>query len=327
MRPSRERSAVIGIVLYPGVQMAAVHGLTDLFAVAGQFAADAAGRRHPALRITHWCPVADRGKDLACVHDSDPHGAPTPAILIVPPTLAALPDEPVCDRIAAWLHGRHAGGALLIAVCSGAFLVARTGLLDGRRVSTHRRCAQALAERFPRIAVDGDARILDHADILTAGGFMAWVDVGLILVERLLGQAARQETARFIGHDPRSRDTALHPAGFAPRQGHEDAAVLRAQDLIHLRDGQGISLAALAAAARLERRTLIRRFRSATGETPMAYCRAVRLARARELLEAGSGPVKEIAGSLGYADPSSFVRAFRRAHGGPPRDFLPPPRG
>jgi transcriptional regulator GlxA family with amidase domain len=300
--------------------MAAVHGLTDLFCIANRFAAEALLDNGPTLRITHWEPAKAGEREISCVYCSEPRAVPEPRILILPPTLVSLPDQETCTSIAHWLQRHHARGVRLVSVCSGAFLVAETGLLDGRTVSTHRRCARALAESYPQVAVDTEARMIDHTDILTAGGFMAWVDVALILVERLLGGVVRAETARFVCFDHFTSE-AQHFAGFAPRHTHDDMAVRRAQEFIHVRDGHGISLVSLAAAARLERRTLLRRFRGATGMAPIEYCRAVRLARARELLESGRMPLKEIAGCLGYVDLSSFARAFRRAHGSPPGAF------
>lgn len=308
----------IGIVVYPGAQMAAVHGLTDIFCIACRLAAEGRLDERPSLQVTHWSP-GPRG-DIACIYRSEPSGGAKPEILILPPTLSRLPDPETCANIAHWLRRRHAQGVRLVSICSGAFLIAGTGLLDGRTVSTHRRCARALIESYPQVTVDTEARLIDLTDVLTAGGFMAWVDVGLILVERLLGGAVRAETARFIRYDP-SASEAPHFAGFTPQQTHGDMAVRKAQEFIHVRDGQGMSLDTLAAAAGLERRTFLRRFTSATGLTPMEYCRAVRLARARELLEAGSMPLQKIAASLGYADVSSFARAFRRTMGVPPGTY------
>jgi transcriptional regulator GlxA family with amidase domain len=122
----------------------------------------------------------------------------------------------------------------------------------------------------------------------------------------------RRSTASFVRHQEAASD-APHFAGLA----HGDPAVSRAQEFIHIRDGQGLSLDAIAAEARLGRRTLLRRFAAATGLSPVAYCQAVRLARARELLGAGWS-IKEVAASLGYADAGSFGRAFRRIHGEAP---------
>jgi transcriptional regulator GlxA family with amidase domain len=213
-----------------------------------------------------------------------------------------------------WLRRQHARGAKLVSVCSGAFLLTETGLLAGRPVSTHRICAGALAERFPKITVDTNQRIIDDGDIITAGGFMSWVDVGLLLVDKILGGAVGTATARFILSDPAASEAPYFP-GFAPKQAHGDAAVLKAQQWVHIRDGRDVSLASMAAASGLERRTFLRRFANATGMTPIEYCRAVRIARARELLESGNTPQKEIARSLGYQDVGSFARVFRKATG------------
>src|SRR5271170_5351967 len=191
-----------------------------------------------------------------------------------------------------------------------------TGLVDGLSVAAPPICATALAKRFPKVVVDTSRRIIDHGDIVTAGGFLSWVDLCLFLVERILGPAIRAETARFA-LDPAAGE-ARYFTGFAPPQIHGDRAVLKAQEWAHMRDGRGVSLAALATAAGLERRTLLRRFASATGMTPIEYCRNVRIARARELLEGGETSQKEIADSLGYKDAAAFTRAFRKAVGWAP---------
>jgi transcriptional regulator GlxA family with amidase domain len=313
----RHRSSEVGIIAYPGAQAAAVHGLTDLFAIAGRFAAQMGVDDGPGLRVSHWSPAAG---EMLCVWRSDPASPSTPSILIVPPTLGELPDAAICASIGRWLLARHEAGANLVTVCSGVFLVAATGLLDGRVVATHRLCARALEETFPQVAVDTARPMIEHGDILTAGGFMAWVDVALLIAGRLFGEAVRAETARFVLQgDDRAADAGL--AGLAPRRDHADEAVRRAQQLVHLHDGRDVSLAAMAAAARLERRTFLRRFAIATGMAPMEYCRAVRMARAREILEAGNQPLKRIAEMLGYVDVSTFARAFRRSCGVAPGTY------
>ena len=163
----------IGIVLYPGVQAASVHGFTDLFGIAGKMALNGNPDPRSPPRVTHW-QAAHRGDaNLSCVYDSDPRGSPKPQILIIPPTMVNLPNPDVPPGIVSWLRRQHARGAKLVSVCSGAFILAETGLAAGCRVSTHRICAEALAERFPEITVDTNQRIIDHGDIVTAGGFMA----------------------------------------------------------------------------------------------------------------------------------------------------------
>jgi transcriptional regulator GlxA family with amidase domain len=257
----------IGIVHYPGAQVACILGLTDLFGIASTIALDQRRSGQSPLRVTHWQPLHSRDANLSCVYDSAPRGSPKPRTLIIPPTMVDLPDPEPPAGVVSWVRNRHAAGATLVSLCSGAFL--------------------------------------------------SWVDVGLFLVDRILGPAMRAETARFVLSDPAAGE-ARYFAGFAPPQTHRDRAVLKAQEWVHMRDGQGVSLAAMATAAGLERRTLLRRFASATGMTPIKYCRAVRIARARELLEGGDTSQKQIAQSLGYEDVASFARVFRKAVGSAP---------
>ena len=307
----------IGIVDYPGAQAACILGLTDLFGVASTIALNQRRSGQTALRVTHWKPISSRDANLSCVYDSAPRGSPQPRTLIIPPTMVNLPDPDIPAGVVSWVRNRHAAGTTLVSLCSGAFILAETGLVEGRPVATHQICARALAKRFPEIIVDTNRRIIDHGDIITAGGFLSWVDLGLFLVDRILGPAVRAVTARFVLSDPAAGE-ARYFTGFAPPQTHGDGAVLKAQQWVHMRDGRRVSLAAMATAAGLERRTLLRRFGSATGMTPIEYCRAVRIARAREILEGGDTSQKQIAQSLGYKDVASFARVFRKATGSAP---------
>jgi transcriptional regulator GlxA family with amidase domain len=303
----------IGIVDYPGAQAACILGLTDLFGFASATAFDQGRSGEVALRVTHWRPIDSFDADLSCVYDSAPRGPPRPGTLIIPPTMVDTdPDVPA--GVVTWVRNRHATGATLVSLCSGAFILAETGLADGRSVAAPQICAKELAKRFPKIIVDTNRRMIDHGDIITAGGFLSWVDLCLFLVERILGPTTGAETARLALDSPAAHD-ARYFYGFAPPQTHGDRAVLKAQEWIHMRDGQSVSLAVLATAAGLERRTLLRRFARATGMTPIGYCRRVRFARARKVLEGGKTSQKEIAESLGYKDVASFTRAFRKAVG------------
>jgi transcriptional regulator GlxA family with amidase domain len=214
----------IGIVLYPGAQEACVYGLTDLFSVATGIVIDQRQPDPSPLRVTHWRSTHPRDTTFSCVYDSAPGGTPQPRLLIIPITLTNLPDPSIPSGVVCWLRKQHAAGATLVSLCSGAFILAETGLVAGRSVATHRICAEALAKRFPQIVVDTKRRIIDYGDIITTGGFLSWVDVGLFLVDRFLGAAVRAETARFVLSDPVASE-ARYFAGFAPPQAHRDSAV------------------------------------------------------------------------------------------------------
>src|SRR5262249_531289 len=156
-----------------------VHGLTELFALAAKAASDRSMARLASVRITHWQAAAGN-HSLVRVYDSTPLATPGARILVIPPSLTNSSDTDFSADVVPWLKSQHVGGATLISVSSGAFILAQTGLVDGRTVATHRACADALAQRFPRIVVEANRGIIDDGDIITAGGFLAWVDVGLL---------------------------------------------------------------------------------------------------------------------------------------------------
>ena len=133
----------IGIVHYPGAQVACILGLTDMFGVASAVTLDQWRFGLSQLRVTHWRPRHSRDANLSCVYDSAPHGSPKPRTLIIPPTLVdSNPDVPA--GVVTWVRNLHAAGSTLVSLCTGAFILARTGLVDGRGRLPHIRFAQSL---------------------------------------------------------------------------------------------------------------------------------------------------------------------------------------
>jgi transcriptional regulator GlxA family with amidase domain len=311
--------AEIAILIYPGAQQTAIHGLTDLFGEASRIAGEAAGDRLPRLRITHWLPD-QAATSVACVFDSLPGSANRPAVVIVPPSLGALPDPAVIRRLAAWLTRRHDDGGILASVCAGAFLLAETGLLDGRPATTHWGLAEELGTRFPAIRIEADKLIVEDGDIITAAGVMAWTDLGLKLVDRLISPSVMMATARFLLVDPPGREQRYY-SKFSPRLGHGDAAILKVQHWLQAQGAQGIDLTRMAAQAGLEERTFLRRFHRATGLKPTEYCQHLRVAKARELLELTTRPIDQIAFAAGYEDAGAFRKVFHKLVGLSPGDY------
>ena len=139
----------IGLVLYPGAQLAAVLGMSDLFDFASRTAARRVGHNTPALRVSHWQPQ-DKGPPVR-VFDSAPSPEGTPAVLVLPPSLnPPLPREAAAP-LGAWLREQHAAGVALASVCAGAFVLGETGLLAGRTITTHWRYAEPFQDRFPGV--------------------------------------------------------------------------------------------------------------------------------------------------------------------------------
>jgi transcriptional regulator GlxA family with amidase domain len=185
--------AEIGLLIYPDCQLSAVYGLTDLFRIAGDWSG-----ANLEVRVSHWqtCP-----EGVICIWDS--HSGPHQLRYVIAPPSVIMPERMVSQPgAAAWMRARHADGATLCSVCAGAFVLAETGLMDGRRATTHWAFAHQLASRFPKVHLAEDHMVLDEGDIITAGGILAWTDLGLTLVKRLLGPATMLATARFLLVEP-----------------------------------------------------------------------------------------------------------------------------
>lgn len=311
--------AEIGLLIYPGSQRAAVDGLTDLFAVANRMADEQASVQLPRLRISRW------GVDAHGTPQREPEGfarddnALLVAVLI-PPSLNGLPGTEAMAGLSRWVLARHAAGAVVGAMCMGAFVLAQTGLLDGRAATTHWTQANELGARFPKVRVHADQPIIDDGDIITSAGLMAWSELGLRLVDRFLGPGIGARTARFLGIE--YRDSAQRCGTyFAPILCHGDAAVLKLQHWLQSSRAADVSVAQMAQRAGLEERTLQRRFRAATGLTPTEYRQYLRVSKAREMLEFTQDTVDHIAWTVGYQDPAAFRSIFKRVTGMAPREY------
>ncbi len=320
--------AEIAILDYPGSQQSALHGLTDLFRTANRMAAERGMDGAPALRVSHWRLASEAGEGVVCAFDTHPGRPAQPVAVIVPPSLGGEPrGEPRgellglrTEPLARWLRSRHAAGATLCSVCAGALLLAETGLLDGRPATTHWALAETFAARFPAVRLDADKLIVEDADIITAGGVMAWIDLGLRLVDRLVGPTVMLATARFFLVDPAGREQRFYST-FAPRLHHGDAAILKVQHWLQALAPARVTLADMAAAAGLGQRTFLRRFQRAAGMNPTDYLQHLRVGKARELLEATVLPVEQVAWQVGYADAGAFRKVFQKIMGLPAGEY------
>jgi transcriptional regulator GlxA family with amidase domain len=309
----------IAILCFPGVQATSVHGLTDLFAYAEHFARAHASSAGPFLRVSHWRQDASAG-ELLCEVAGRPVTGIIPAIVILPATQIGPVERGYAAPSTAWVRRMHANGAVVAAVCGGVFLLADTGLLSGRRATTHWLFAEELGRRFPDTAINADRLVIDDGDLVTAGGVLAWVDLGLCLVERLLGSTVMASTARFMLAEPPGREQRYYSV-FNPRMQHGDKPIVALQHWLHAHVDVACSVESLARRAGLGQRTLLRRFVKATGLTPGEYHQRVKIARARELLEFTRDTVDQIAAATGYGDSGGFRKSFKRVVGLSPAEF------
>ncbi|MBN2976605.1 GlxA family transcriptional regulator [Pseudomonas lactucae] len=308
----------LGVLIYQGAQLAAVHGLTDLFGVANRIAAEHQSAQLPLLRISHW-RVQDDGQPIR-VFDSHP-GLDQPLMaVLVPPSIGEFSEQQTPPALLEWLRRQHAQGTVLGGVCIGSIMLARSGLLDGRSATTHWSSAESFAARFPAVRLEADKPIVDDGDLITTAGLMAWSELGLRLVDRLMGPSIAADTARFLVIE-HSDSASQCGSNFAPILSHGDAAILKVQHGLQASGAVDVSIAAMAQQAGLEERTFLRRFRSATGLKPTEYCQHLRVGKARQMLEFTNGTIDHIAWTVGYQDPSAFRTTFKKITGLAPSDY------
>lgn len=200
-----------------------------------------------------------------------------------------------------------------MSICSGAFALAATGLLDGRRATTHWRYARALAERHPAIEVDPDVLYVDNGDVLTSAGSAAGIDLCLYLVRADHGAAVANTVARrFVVPPHREGGQAQFIEAAVGEIGPEDDGVTQSMNwaLRHLHTP--LSVPALARAACMSERSYLRHFTRRNGVSPMRWVIAQRVAASLPLLESGEGGVDEVAAAVGFDSTATYRHHFTR---------------
>lgn len=314
-----QRSTVeLGVLIYQGAQLAAVHGLTDLFGVANRIAAEHDSAQLPLLRVSHW--QVDAHGTPARTFDIHPGPEQPMMAVLVPPSIAEFTEDQAPPALLEWLRLQHAGGTVLGGVCIGSIMLARSGLLDGRSATTHWSSAKSFAASYPAVRLEADKPIVDDGDLITSAGLMAWSELGLRLVDRLMGPSVAADTARFLVIE-HSASASQCGSNFAPLLRHGDGAVFKVQHWLQASGAVDVSVAAMAQEANLEERTFLRRFRNATGLKPTEYCRHLRVGKARQMLEFTNGTIDHIAWTVGYQDPGAFRTIFKKITGLSPSDY------
>lgn len=236
---------------------------------------------------------------------------------------AGLEVDAVLDanrRSIRWLAQLHAKGATVASVCTGAFLLAEAGLLDGRTATTHWGFAAEFRRRYPQIRLAPERTITDEGDVLCAGGADSGLWLCLYLIEKAFGHELAAQTARAFLLDLRPSPQQTFVA-FRGRRDHGDAQVAQAQDRLERAFKKPVTLETLAADIAMSPRNLHRRFKEATGDAPRTYLQRVRIEAAKRLLETTRHGVEQVGYEVGYGDSRFFRRLFRKQVGTGPASY------
>jgi transcriptional regulator GlxA family with amidase domain len=246
-------------------------------------------------------------------------------IVFVPNVIVLTPEElrALDHRLIAWIAKMHRQGALICSACGGSLVLAAAGLLSGRETTTHWSHVPVFRREFPDVQLHEDRILVQTGDghsILSCGGASSWQDLALLLIARYgSGEEAIRISRLFLYQW--HRDGQLPYASMAANVVHEDGVVLKCQAWLAENYEYADVVSEVVRVSGLPKRTFDRRFRSATGYSPLAYVQALRIEEAKQMLEIGSAPVDAIGREVGYEDTSSFSRLFRRLTGISPSDY------
>ena len=223
-------------------------------------------------------------------------------------------------HVVPWLRQQAGNGVQIAAVCSGVALVAEAGILDGRQGTMHWALADIYASKFPAVDWQSDYLVTDSDGVYCGGGVNSASDLSLYLVEKFCGRDVAVKCAKALLIEmPRVWQVAFAHLDVAVR--HDDVAIGRAQHWMHRNASRSFRFDALATEVGMSPRNFIRRFKSATGVTPLAYLQKLRIATAKRLLETGRSPIQEVSSQVGYEDLIFFRNLFKRHTGLSPGDY------
>ncbi len=325
-----EKQLNVAILAAREVTASALYGMFDLFSAPGRdFSFITQGVAGEA-RMRPYV-VAGDGSGFQAANgiwikpDFSLADCPRPDIVCIP-DFFVNPGDSVAgqyDAEADWLKRVHADGAMLASACAGAVLLGEAGFLDNREATIHWGYVKTLTNNYPGVKVRLNQSLVLSGEaqrIVMAGGGSSWQDLALFLIARFVGLKEAMEVARvhmLQWHDMGQQPFAL--LGNFRQTG--DRAINKCQEWVAFNYKAPSPVSAMVELSGLPERSFIRRFRAATGMTPLDYVQVLRLEEAKQILEMGDLAIAAVAGEVGYEDTSFFGRLFRRKTGLTPKQY------
>jgi len=219
-----------------------------------------------------------------------------------------------------WICTQYRNGAEVASFCTGAFLLASTGLLNGKRATTHVFSADAFTSNFPEVIMEPEAVVTHDAGVYTSGGATSTFHLLLWLVEKHCGREQAVYIAKLFAIDM-DRNKQSYFARFLPDKNHQDELVSSAQQRMEARYSQSATIEEIIGDIPSSRRNFVRRFKHATGLTPIEYLQRTRIEAAKNLLERTNQSVSEVMFNSGYNDMKSFRQVFKKGVGLTPTEY------
>lgn len=224
------------------------------------------------------------------------------------------------QRIIPWLETQYQSGAAIASICTGAFLLAAAGLLDGRSCSTHWSAADQLHRLFPTVRLQADRLVTEEKGIMTNGGAYSFLHFLLYLIEKYYDRETAVYCAKVFQVDM-DRQSQSPFMIFSGQKQHDDELIQKAQAYIESHPADHFSMDGLSKKLAIGRRHFDRRFIRATGHTPVEYFQRVRIETAKKALERGRKTVREVMFAAGYSDAKAFREVFKKITGMTPQAY------
>jgi transcriptional regulator GlxA family with amidase domain len=313
----------VSLVALPEGAVSTLYGLFDVMSAFGPtgmphpgslarapFRLDIVGESAGPLELASGVPISVQ-RPIDTVETSD---------IVIVPSVVLRPggwETGRYPRLVRWLRAMHERGAVLCSACSGIFLLAETGLFDGRDATVHFRYAGAFTATYPAVPIHPERALVISGlreELVSSGASTTWHDLALYLFARYAGSTTAQEVARFFALQ-------WHQDGLAPyivfegKRDHGDAVIEGAQQWLAGHFSIANPVDEMIRRSKLAERTFKRRFTNATGFTPIAYVQRLRIEDAKRRLERTDAPVEEISWRVGYEDAAFFRRLFKRTTG------------
>ncbi|MBF0547677.1 MAG: helix-turn-helix domain-containing protein [Candidatus Riflebacteria bacterium] len=308
------RCVKFAVVDYPGALQSAIHGFQELFSLGNQLCQEHKLGRQFSVDVCQIDKIVQMIQE-----DRNPAESSYKAI-ILPPSIGSIFCSSPDPRLKDWLVRHHSSGAIICSVCAGAFILASSGLLCRRVATTHWELASKFSQKFPEVITDCEKILINDGDIITAGGLMAWVDLGLELVAQFAGLNVMHKLSRLMIVDSGLREQRYYQS-FSPKLDHGDKGIIKVQHYLQTHFSKSVTVKALSDLCCLSERTFLRRFEKSTGLKPIKYLQKLRVQKACDLLETTDLAFGTISEKVGYEDISALRKVFVKTIGLTPRDF------
>jgi len=327
---SMQKRPLISLLAASETSASVLYGVYDILQSVGAAYPDMVAGT-PGQEILNIQIASVDGKPFHCIGNIpvEPHASITEIdrsdAVIVCDMYTSIYDVPAgrYPREVAWLKHVHGNGALITSVCSGALLLAETGLLDGHEATAHWAYRDMFQRHYPNVAFRNESMLCLEAEgdrIVTAGGVSAWHDLVVFLIARFCGYKHAIETAKVFLISGHSEGQSPYSVMTRPME-TTDAQISDCQ--VWIADNYALSnpVERMANRSGLNARTFSRRFKAVTGYAPIEYVQALRVEEAKQMLETDEKSIEEVGALVGYDDSASFRRVFGRSVGLPPSAY------